>query len=429
MRVLLAILAALSLTWSSATSAHPNRGLCAGGEERALRAREREEAHGGPRLYAQARYLDPNTGRFLSLDPVQGSLAEPLSTQGFTYAHANPTRFTDPTGRCKMSTNGDDVTRLDCFAVFLDQYARADKLAHEAQAQGKTAEWAAANVAGGMTLAGLPAAVLGEAFIATPVNLISSVISVASLHTDGRNAERGWQLANDTVLAAATVLDPALLLARAEESLAAKATTKAVSRDFANYGVEFIDEGAYGSQSLASNYGSGPAQLDLFGTPQFQPIRSVPEQLELGLAPLTPRAIQQPLEGAALPGIPGGWRWTRNKGGNPWSKEVAERLRAVLPQQNILHGIERRNANGDWIEIDIETNWAILEVKGDMGNDLPRQLSPMRIDSGLNPTNKPRIGVTRPRKSPHPNDRVDVEAEGGLIAGPSDWKDLLEILR
>jgi hypothetical protein len=50
-------------------------------------------------VYAQQRWLDPSTGRFLSLDPVAGALEDPLSTQGFTYAHANPTRYTDPDGR------------------------------------------------------------------------------------------------------------------------------------------------------------------------------------------------------------------------------------------------------------------------------------------------------------------------------------------
>jgi RHS repeat-associated protein len=64
----------------------------------AWHARDEMQGHNGVLLYAQQRWLDPGTGRFLSLDPVAGSLSDPLSTQGFTYTHANPTRFTDPTG-------------------------------------------------------------------------------------------------------------------------------------------------------------------------------------------------------------------------------------------------------------------------------------------------------------------------------------------
>ncbi|MDP2345526.1 MAG: hypothetical protein Q8O67_31575 [Deltaproteobacteria bacterium] len=51
-------------------------------------------------LSAATTSLVSTEGRFLSLDPVAGVLAEPLSTNGWTYAHANPTRYTDPTGRC-----------------------------------------------------------------------------------------------------------------------------------------------------------------------------------------------------------------------------------------------------------------------------------------------------------------------------------------
>ena len=57
-------------------------------------------------IYAQQRWLDPTTGRFLSLDPVAGELAMPLTTQGWTYANSAPTRFTDPDGRCVVWNGG-----------------------------------------------------------------------------------------------------------------------------------------------------------------------------------------------------------------------------------------------------------------------------------------------------------------------------------
>jgi RHS repeat-associated protein len=55
-------------------------------------------------VYAQARYLDASTGRFLSLDPVAGAVSDPFSTQGFIYGHSNPTRFIDPDGRASTET-------------------------------------------------------------------------------------------------------------------------------------------------------------------------------------------------------------------------------------------------------------------------------------------------------------------------------------
>ena len=49
--------------------------------------------------YAKARYYDPELGRFLSEDPLAGSVDDPPSLHPYLYAHANPTVFTDPDGR------------------------------------------------------------------------------------------------------------------------------------------------------------------------------------------------------------------------------------------------------------------------------------------------------------------------------------------
>jgi RHS repeat-associated protein len=54
---------------------------------------------GAPQLlYAQQRWYDPETGRFLSRDPVPGSVESPQTLNPYVYAAANPTRYTDPTG-------------------------------------------------------------------------------------------------------------------------------------------------------------------------------------------------------------------------------------------------------------------------------------------------------------------------------------------
>ena len=92
MRSLLAFLIALCVSWSSTSSAHAGRLELQLGETLTHRA----HAKG----YGAKDSSGPTTGRFLSLDPVQGTLDQPLSTQGFTYAYGMPTRFTDPDGRC-----------------------------------------------------------------------------------------------------------------------------------------------------------------------------------------------------------------------------------------------------------------------------------------------------------------------------------------
>jgi RHS repeat-associated protein len=52
--------------------------------------------------YLRARYYDPTLGRFISKDPFAGFLNDPMSQHDYQYAHANPVRFTDPTGYFTM---------------------------------------------------------------------------------------------------------------------------------------------------------------------------------------------------------------------------------------------------------------------------------------------------------------------------------------
>ena len=48
--------------------------------------------------YMHARYCDPQMGRFLSVDPVQGTPASPQSWNRYAYVRGNPMKFVDPDG-------------------------------------------------------------------------------------------------------------------------------------------------------------------------------------------------------------------------------------------------------------------------------------------------------------------------------------------
>jgi RHS repeat-associated protein len=50
--------------------------------------------------YMNARWLDPATGTFLSVDPVVRDVAKSQSLNGYAYAENNPIAFNDPTGAC-----------------------------------------------------------------------------------------------------------------------------------------------------------------------------------------------------------------------------------------------------------------------------------------------------------------------------------------
>jgi RHS repeat-associated protein len=63
--------------------------------------------------YLRARYYDPSLGRFISKDAYAGTMFDPYSQHDYQYAHANPVRYTDPTGYFSM---GDVLATMDILA-------------------------------------------------------------------------------------------------------------------------------------------------------------------------------------------------------------------------------------------------------------------------------------------------------------------------
>jgi len=49
--------------------------------------------------YLRARYYNPNTGRFLSRDPLDGELRDPKSLHKYLYVGGDPVDMVDPTGK------------------------------------------------------------------------------------------------------------------------------------------------------------------------------------------------------------------------------------------------------------------------------------------------------------------------------------------
>lgn len=48
--------------------------------------------------YLRARYMNPSTGTFISMDSYHGSIYDPVSLHKYLYANANPVMYTDPIG-------------------------------------------------------------------------------------------------------------------------------------------------------------------------------------------------------------------------------------------------------------------------------------------------------------------------------------------
>lgn len=68
-----------------------------------LHARPRFGGHAEERraglIYMQARWMDPDSGRFVSIDPLVSDSRRPSSLNAYAYAENNPVGFADPTGR------------------------------------------------------------------------------------------------------------------------------------------------------------------------------------------------------------------------------------------------------------------------------------------------------------------------------------------
>jgi RHS repeat-associated protein len=53
--------------------------------------------------YLRARYYDPTTGRFISTDPFEGVLEQPVSRHRYLYGNSNPVTFLDPSGKVSIA--------------------------------------------------------------------------------------------------------------------------------------------------------------------------------------------------------------------------------------------------------------------------------------------------------------------------------------
>ncbi|GIN41448.1 hypothetical protein J19TS1_43970 [Heyndrickxia oleronia] len=70
--------------------------------------------------YLLARYYNPETGVFLSLDPVMGDIQNPITLNGYNYANNNPVMFFDPDGELAIPKKVKKVLRSFINYIFND---------------------------------------------------------------------------------------------------------------------------------------------------------------------------------------------------------------------------------------------------------------------------------------------------------------------
>ena len=62
--------------------------------------------------YLRARYMNPATATFTSMDSYAGNIYDPASLHRYLYANANPVKYTDPSGHSPLASLTTAVSQL-----------------------------------------------------------------------------------------------------------------------------------------------------------------------------------------------------------------------------------------------------------------------------------------------------------------------------
>lgn len=141
--------------------------------------------------YMQQRYMDPQLGVFLSVDPVTVYDGEILHFNLYAYAYNNPYKFTDPDGRCPQCLWGAPIGAAVSIGV---QMAMAEGSVGERFSQ---VSWgqvgiatAAGALSGGVSAIASTAATTGGSIAANVIGnaAVGAVATQASAQAEGRTA-------------------------------------------------------------------------------------------------------------------------------------------------------------------------------------------------------------------------------------------------
>lgn len=68
--------------------------------------------------YLRARYMNPSTGNFLTMDTYEGSIYDPDTLHKYMYANGNPVTYSDPSGNSGLSI-GETLIASACMAFLV----------------------------------------------------------------------------------------------------------------------------------------------------------------------------------------------------------------------------------------------------------------------------------------------------------------------
>ncbi|WP_437619298.1 RHS repeat-associated core domain-containing protein [Sorangium sp. So ce1151] len=119
-------------------------------------------------------------------------------------------------------------------------------------------------------------------------------------------------------------------------------------------------------------------------------------------------------------------RWLDPLGlADPGLPELIAAFEKKYPGRPYSSGHLRKHSDGRELEIDFETDNAIIEVKGGSGKGLGRQIKDRR-DCSVNPHGKPVIGYSASGLGKH--SRAEIEKQGGIAADRNDLDALMDAI-
>ena len=142
----------------------------------------------------RARYLNPNTGRFWTMDTSEGSQTDPLSLHKYLYCKASPTILTDPSGHDGSEVEFSLVTAI---SVSMNAYSAA------ANIRAGRYGWAAVDIlSAGLGLGGMIGpGMFGQ--LVTDEQIIANAAQLRAGIQGAQNVCRAWALVDLFMMTAA----------------------------------------------------------------------------------------------------------------------------------------------------------------------------------------------------------------------------------
>ena len=139
--------------------------------------------------YLRARYMDPATGTFTTMDTYGGSLSDPMSLHKYLFANSNPVMYSDPSGHYTLSQQETTIAMVLTLAVAVSyMYTIAAKLIASNTSSIHTNKFG--TIAGLLNVLTTAAKSLDYSFISKAakeiVKAISTAVTIASVSTGVR---------------------------------------------------------------------------------------------------------------------------------------------------------------------------------------------------------------------------------------------------